>query len=229
MAKTLRIYLSAPMRGVEDENRPLFAEWAERLRVCGFTVHSPPETEDHVTRCLARGKPRAYTATIREWMAEDMRLICMKTDAVLVLDRRAIHGPTIRSRGVYAEVSVAAAVGVPVLILDEHFTAPTVSVTDPAGNRARAHENQQHDQRGAEGPRDPGHGGEVMANLETMRAAMPSPVYGCACEGCDCEVSWPAEDLQWHDGREEVETDDVLLHRRRPRLLLRDLQQRSGA
>ena len=51
-----------------------------------------------------------------------------------------------------------------------------------------------------------------MANLETMRAAMPSPVYGCACEGCACEVSWPAEDLQWHDGREEVETDDVLLH-----------------
>ena len=132
MAKTLRIYLSAPMRGVDDENRPLFAEWAERLRVCGFTVHSPPETEDHVTRCLARGKPRPYKATIRECMAEDMRLICLQTDAVLVLDRRAIHGPTVRSKGVDAEVAAAHAVGVPVLIVE--CRAPKgVAVADTSG------------------------------------------------------------------------------------------------
>ena len=138
MAKTLRIYLSAPMRGVEGENRPLFAEWAERLRVCGFTVHSPPEISDGLTEQFLRMKPRPCKAGIREWMAEDLRLICMKTDAVLVLDRRAIHGPTVRSKGVDAEVAAAHAVGVPVLIVMA-ATSLTVAVSDTSGNSGRAY------------------------------------------------------------------------------------------
>ena len=117
---------------MDDENRPLFAEWAERLRVCGFTVHSPPEISDGLTEQFLRVIPRPYKAGIREWMAEDLRLICLKTDAVLVLDRRAIHGPTVRSKGVDAEVAAAHAVGVPVLIVE--CRAPKgVAVADTSG------------------------------------------------------------------------------------------------
>ena len=90
MSRALRIYVSAPMRGVDDENRALFAEWATRLRACGFTVHSPPETSDFIEKRFAEMN-RPIKPTIREFMAEDMRLICLQTDAVLVLD------PTARS------------------------------------------------------------------------------------------------------------------------------------
>ena len=135
MSKTLRIYLSAPMRGVEGENRPLFAEWAEKLRGCGLTVHSPVESSDHVKRYFA-GCKQNYTPGIREFMAEDMRLICLQTDAVLVLEPSAITGAQ-SSRGCMAEYHAAKACEVPVLV-QGYYGGDAIHTYDTCRQSAKA-------------------------------------------------------------------------------------------
>ena len=39
-------------------------------------------------------------------------------------------------------------------------------------------------------------------NHET--AKLPKPLYGCASEGCSEEYSFPAEDLAWFSGNEDL-------------------------
>ena len=104
MTKALKIYLSAPMRGVPDENRPLFREWATRLRKCGFEVWTPPEIAMRMKEYSDGADP-----TIGEYLARDLRIVCTEADAVLVLRDRP------DSKGVYAEKAAARAVGIPVL------------------------------------------------------------------------------------------------------------------
>jgi hypothetical protein len=52
------LYLSGPMTGVKDFNRPAFNRWARRLRAAGYCVINPAELPDGWTwkRYMARAK-----------------------------------------------------------------------------------------------------------------------------------------------------------------------------
>lgn len=66
----MNVYLSGPMRGHADFNRPAFAEAAARLRAAGYTVFSPGEQPD---------------ADIRHNLAVDMAWICAHAHAIALL------------------------------------------------------------------------------------------------------------------------------------------------
>lgn len=64
------IYLSGPMTGIEDFNRPAFNAEAARLRALGYTVVNPAEIKP-VTTYPATEWERFIRADIRELMLCD--------------------------------------------------------------------------------------------------------------------------------------------------------------
>lgn len=47
MKKKTKLYLSGPMTGITDLNRPLFNSIAKQLREKGYKVINPPELDKH--------------------------------------------------------------------------------------------------------------------------------------------------------------------------------------
>jgi hypothetical protein len=96
----MRIYLSGPMTGVRDQNRPLFHAEAKRLRELGYDVVSPAEI------CP---DPKA------SWEA------CVRADIAQLV---YCHGIAMlpdweRSRGARLEYHIATQLGMPVFIASE--------------------------------------------------------------------------------------------------------------
>lgn len=91
----LVLYLSGPMSGVPDYNRPLFHATAKRLRDEGYIVINPAEHE------LEDG------ATWEEYLHDDIELL-LRCNAVAVLpDWKS-------SRGATFEVFIATKLGMPI-------------------------------------------------------------------------------------------------------------------
>lgn len=91
------IYLSGPMTGLPEGNRPAFMDAAQRLRSRGFTVINPAE----------------YGSAEDDWyaaMRRDIRML-MDADAVVTLPGWE------RSRGARLEVYVASQLKMPVYTL----------------------------------------------------------------------------------------------------------------
>lgn len=100
------IYLSGPMTGIDDFNRPAFDEAAATLRELGFTVIVPGENESYDEIEKAR---REVSRQKREfYLSRDIEFILEKADIVVVLPGWET------SEGAKLEVAVAQAVGVPV-------------------------------------------------------------------------------------------------------------------
>ena len=103
----MRVYLSGPMTGIKDFNRPEFARVAAMLRERGHEVISPPELPE----------PENLTGNDeKDWylyLARDVaHIIADPPDALVQLDEWE------KSRGARLEAKVACELGVPV----EHFT-----------------------------------------------------------------------------------------------------------
>lgn len=94
------VYLSGPMRGKPDLNRPLFDTVAAGLRRHGWTVHTPFDK-------------RVDGAPINELLLMDLTVICTPVDAIVTLPGWD------ESDGATAEVVVAVAIGVPVWELEK--------------------------------------------------------------------------------------------------------------
>lgn len=100
------IYLSGPMTGIEDFNRPAFDAAAEQLRAQGFDVIVPGENESYdpielATQTVSKQKREFY-------LSRDIELILEHSDLVVVLPGWE------ESEGAKLEVAVAEAVGLPV-------------------------------------------------------------------------------------------------------------------
>jgi len=63
--KKRRIYLSAPMSGIPDFNRPAMAKEAERLRAAGHYVFNPGENEP----------PGSENWVWLDWILHDLQIV----------------------------------------------------------------------------------------------------------------------------------------------------------
>lgn len=100
------VYLSGPMTGVEEFNRPAFDHAAEELRSMGFEVLVPGENEAYdpvelATMEVSRQKREFY-------ISRDIELILEHSDFVVVLPGWE------SSEGAKLEIAVAEAVGIPI-------------------------------------------------------------------------------------------------------------------
>ena len=94
--RKVKIYLSGPMTGIKEENRPAFAEAAACLRGHGHVVMNPGEHVDGLS--------------YREYLRLDCNWICEHADAVAFL-------PGWReSKGANAELAIARALDLTVYI-----------------------------------------------------------------------------------------------------------------
>jgi len=109
----MKIYLSGPITGIPDSNRPLFASVAADLRRRGYDVVSPIE-HDH----LAAGNDWS------DYLRKDLRLIA-DCDAIAVLPKWN------RSRGARLEVYIAITLGMPVLECESMEACPITVASEP--------------------------------------------------------------------------------------------------
>ena len=89
----MKIYLSGPMTGLPDFNRPEFNRVAAILRAQGHHVFNPAETDEY--------EPR-------QSFAEYTRFICLEADKVVLLKGWQ------NSKGASVEVKLAVYIGVKV-------------------------------------------------------------------------------------------------------------------
>lgn len=100
------IYLSGPMTGIEDFNRPAFDKAAKELRDLGFEVIVPGENESYDEIEKAR---KEVSRQKREfYLSRDIEFILEQADLVVVLPGWE------ESEGAKLEVAVAQAIGIPV-------------------------------------------------------------------------------------------------------------------
>lgn len=90
------VFLSGPMSGIEDYNRPAFNEAAAQIRALGLTVFNPAEIDGGDT-----SQPRAY------YMRRCLRELLEHSDALVSLPRWS------GSKGAHLERHVAMEIGLP--------------------------------------------------------------------------------------------------------------------
>jgi hypothetical protein len=98
------VYVAGPMRGLPDYGFPIFRAATKDLRSRGFHVHSPAERDVRAHRDPAR----VGLVPLRQYMADDLRLVC-QSDAVVVLPGWQ------KSVGACLETLTAAVCSIPVL------------------------------------------------------------------------------------------------------------------
>ena len=71
--------------------------------------------------------------------------------------------------------------------------------------------------------------------LELQKTKMPKPVFGCACEDCAAEVSYPPDMLFWCEGEEPgfycqqcINTECIEEVKATPATTLEDIQKKVG-
>ena len=90
----MNIYISGPMTGIADDNRPAFNRAAAKLRAMGHNCENPAEQPSGLS--------------YRECLAIDLVYICHTADALVIL-RGAEE-----SKGVAVELALAKALALPV-------------------------------------------------------------------------------------------------------------------
>jgi hypothetical protein len=118
------VYLAGPMRGIPDFNFPAFDRAAERLRAQGWEVFSPADHDREVNGHEIEANPtgdeeiaRQKTGfNIREALKADTSWICRQADAIALLPGYE------NSLGAKAELALAMALGLTLIILGKEFT-----------------------------------------------------------------------------------------------------------
>ena len=114
------VYLSGPMRHIKNFNFPAFHEAARALRSQGHIVFNPAEKdikqhgegiEKSPTGCLKTAEKRGFN--LREALASDLKWICLKAEAVVLLSGWE------KSKGALAERATAEALGIPIVLYED--------------------------------------------------------------------------------------------------------------
>ena len=92
-----KVYISGPMTGIEDYNKPAFMKAAETLRAQGYEVVNPAEIAQEVSKVL---KDPQWT----DYMRADLKALC-GCDRVAMLDGYE------NSKGAMIEISLAVELG----------------------------------------------------------------------------------------------------------------------
>ena len=90
----MNIYISGPMTGIADDNRPAFNRAAAKLRAMGHNCENPAEQPSGLS--------------YRERLALDLAVICHRADALVILQGAWA------SKGAAVELALASALALPV-------------------------------------------------------------------------------------------------------------------
>lgn len=116
----MNVYLAGPMRGIPKFNFPAFMEAAEVLRKQGHKVFNPAERDldkydesvlNSPTGNLGTAEKRGFN--LREALAADLRYVCLKADAVVLLPGWE------KSKGATAERATAEVLGLEIHLYED--------------------------------------------------------------------------------------------------------------
>lgn len=108
----MKLYLAGPMTGIKYFNAPAFADAAFKLRLVGYEVFNPAEND--MANGIELGKFDGtenlsdHGFSLRNVLKEDLTWICDNAEGIALL-----YGSE-KSKGVAAELALAAALGIPV-------------------------------------------------------------------------------------------------------------------
>ena len=119
----MRVYLAGPMRGIPNFNFPAFDYAAEKLRNAGFQVFSPAERDRRIhgteLEDNASGDEKEAAAkvgfSLRDALGADMAWISAEADGIALLPGWE------KSNGANAELALAKALGLTVIMLGKEF------------------------------------------------------------------------------------------------------------
>lgn len=107
-----RLYIAGPMSGLKYFNAPAFMDAAFRLELVGYGVFNPAEND--MSNGIELGKFDGtenltdHGFSLREVLKQDLSWICDNAEGIALL-----YGSE-KSKGVAAELALAAALGIPV-------------------------------------------------------------------------------------------------------------------
>jgi uncharacterized protein DUF4406 len=105
-----RLYLAGPMRRIKEFNFPAFFAAEDQLIDAGYETFNPARHDDSAgypwRRATGRENPPGFP--INKLLLTDLKYICLRAEGVALLPGWE------ESRGVMAEISTAAALGLPV-------------------------------------------------------------------------------------------------------------------
>lgn len=124
------LYLSGPMRGYDLYNYPAFEKATAILREAGYTVYTPHEADETLDL-------PGFDPNVPGSFTEAHRHTAMRADieAILAADGVAVLPGWEESEGATLEVSVAKAIGLPVMTVSKWRTR---AITQTALNRSLA-------------------------------------------------------------------------------------------
>ena len=106
----MKLYLAGPMSGIKYFNAPAFADAAYRLRLVGYEVFNPAENDIangfDVSKMKGDEVLSEHGFSLREALKQDLSWICDHAEGIAILPRWE------KSKGVAAELALAAALGI---------------------------------------------------------------------------------------------------------------------
>lgn len=124
----MKIYIAGPMTGYKDWNFPAFFEVEEQLVKLGHEPINPAHNDGATVQAAleSAGSPEAPNNPWRWYMRRDLPHV-LEVDAICVLPGWQ------KSKGASLEVTVAKAIGLPILVLKDGQLAPRVSAVGLSG------------------------------------------------------------------------------------------------
>lgn len=124
----MKVYIAGPMTGVKDFNFPAFFDAEETLINLGHEVYNPAHNDGPTIELAlkAAGTPENPNHTWTYYMRRDLPLV-LKADAICLLPGWQ------DSNGASLEVTVAKALGIPLMILKNKNLVPRIEVLGLSG------------------------------------------------------------------------------------------------
>jgi hypothetical protein len=124
----MKIYIAGPMTGYKNWNFPAFFEAEEQLIKLGYEVVNPAHNDGATVQeaLESAGSPDAPNNPWRWYMRRDLPHV-LEVDALCVLPGWQ------KSKGASLEVTVAKAIGLPIMVLQEETLVPRVSAVGLSG------------------------------------------------------------------------------------------------
>lgn len=124
----MKVYIAGPMTGYKDWNFPAFFEVEKQLELLGHEVINPAHNDGATVQAAleSAGSPEAPNNPWRWYMRRDLPHV-LEVDALCVLPGWQ------KSKGASLEVTVAKAIGLPIMVLKNGQLVPRVQAVGLSG------------------------------------------------------------------------------------------------